>query len=42
LDRKCRFYPKHVPEKPKFGPTFPPVMAKEKLAKERRAKDKAI
>ena len=42
LDRKCEVHPKHVPEKPKFGPTLPPVMAKEKLAKERRAKEKAI
>jgi len=42
FDRKCRFHPKHVPEKPKFGLTLPPAMAKEKLAKERRAKEKAL
>lgn len=41
FDRKCKFHPKHVPEKPKFGPTLPPAMAKEKLAMERRAKEKA-
>jgi len=42
VDRKCKFHPKHVPEKPKFGPTLPPAMAKEKLAKEKRAREKAI
>jgi hypothetical protein len=42
FDRKCKFHPKHAPEKPKFGPTLPPAMAKEKLAKERRIKEKAI
>jgi hypothetical protein len=42
FDRKCKFHPKHVTEKPKFGPTLPLVMAKEKLAKERGAKKEAI
>jgi hypothetical protein len=32
----------NIPEKPKFGPTLPPAMAKEKLARERRAKQKAV
>ena len=41
FDRRCRFHPKHIPEKPKFGPTLPPAMAKEKLVRERRAKEKA-
>jgi hypothetical protein len=42
FNRKCKLHPKHIPEKPKFGPTLPPVMAKEKLARERRAKEKAM
>jgi hypothetical protein len=42
LDRKCKFHPKHVPEKPRFSPTLPPAIAKEKLAKEGRVKEKAL
>jgi hypothetical protein len=42
FDRKCKFHPKHTPEKPKFGPTLPSAMAKEKLSKERRIKERAI
>ena len=42
FDRRCRFHPKHIPEKPKFGPTLPLAMAREKLAEERRAKERAI
>ena len=42
FDRRRRFHPKHILDKPKFGLTLPPAMAKEKLAKERRAKEKAI
>jgi hypothetical protein len=42
FDKKCKLHLKHVPEKPKFGPTLPPAMAKEKLARERRAKQKAV
>ena len=42
FDRRCRFHPKHIPEKPKFGPTLPPAIAREKLAEERRAKERAM
>jgi hypothetical protein len=42
FDKKCKLHPKHIPEKPKFDPTLPPAMAKAKLAKERRAKQKAV
>ena len=42
FDRRCRFHPKHIPEKPKFGPTLPLAMAREKLAEERRAKERAM
>jgi hypothetical protein len=38
---KCKFHPKHIPEKQNFGHALPPAMAKEKLAKERRATDMA-
>jgi len=41
FDRRYRFHPKHVPEKLKFGPALPPAIAKEKLAEERRAKERA-
>jgi hypothetical protein len=42
FDKKCKLHPKHIPDKPKFGPTLPPAMAKEKLARERRARQKAV
>lgn len=42
FDRKCRYHPKHTPEKPTFGPTLPPAIAREKLIREKRAKEKAI
>jgi hypothetical protein len=42
FDRRCRFHPKHIPEKLKFSPALPLAMAKEKLAEERRAKERAI
>jgi hypothetical protein len=42
FDRRCRFHPKHIQEKLKFGPALPLAMAREKLAEERRAKERAI
>jgi hypothetical protein len=42
FDRRCKFHPKYVLEKPKFGPTLPLAMVKEKLAKEKSAKEKAL
>ena len=42
FDRRCRFHPKHIPEKPKFGPALPLAIAREKLVEERRAKERAI
>jgi hypothetical protein len=42
FDKKCKLHREHIPEKPKFGPILPPAMAKEKLARERRAKQKAV
>jgi hypothetical protein len=42
FDKKYKLHPKHTPEKPKFSPTLPLAIAKEKLARERRAKEKAI
>jgi hypothetical protein len=45
FDRKCKFHSECTTadnEKPKFGPSPPPAMAKEKLAKESTAKEKAI
>jgi len=41
FDKKCKFHPKHTPEKPKFGTTLLPAMAKEELAKERRTQERA-
>jgi hypothetical protein len=42
FNKKCKLHLKHILEKPKFSPTLPLAMAKEKLARERRAKQKVV
>jgi hypothetical protein len=42
FNKKYKLTLKHILEKPKFSPTLPLAIAKEKLVRERRVKEKAI